>query len=176
MDWMKFKAKNLIFKNLDRQVICQELLSINLKQFFKPQQILTIEIAVKFEKPVLLHLNLGHICMALTLELETQFLEVLNTSQIYPITSKVCFVKGLANSIMTFVPNMIHICPNNLPLWQSVTKSQQTNDHMREVINHSTHTNLLNTIKFILTQTLEKLCKNKVHGKKTLTTYISETL
>ena len=45
-------------------------------------------------------------------------------------------------------------------------KLQQTNEHMREVINHSTHTHLLNTIKSILTQTLEKLCKKRVHGKK----------
>ena len=51
---------------------------------------------------------------------------------------------------------MNHICPDNLPLWQSVTKPQQTNKHMREVINHSTHTYLLNTIKSILRQTLEK--------------------
>ena len=43
-----------------------------------------------------------------------------------------------------------HICPKNLPLWQSMTKSQQTNEHMREVINHSTHTHLLNTVKSIL--------------------------
>ena len=88
------------------------------------------------------------------------------------------FVKGLANYIkyLYMFLTLNHICPNNLPLWQSVTKSQQTNDHMREVINHSTHTNLLNTIKFILTQTLEKLCKKRVYGKKTLTTYISETL
>ena len=76
------------------------------------------------------------------------------------------FVKGLANSTLTYVPNMIHICPNNLPLWQSVTKPQQTNEHVREVINHSTHTHLLNTIKSIITQTLEKLCKKRVHGKK----------
>ena len=68
--------------------------------------------------------------------------------------------------MMTYVPNMNHICPNNLPLWQSVTKPQQTNEHMREVINHSTHTHLLNTIKSILTQTLEKLCKKRVHGKE----------
>ena len=47
---------------------------------------------------------------------------------------------------MTYVPNMIHICPNNLPLWLSVTKPQQTNEYMREVINHSTHTHLLKTI------------------------------
>ena len=61
---------------------------------------------------------------------------------------------------------MIHIYPNNLPLGQPVTKPQQTNEHMREVINHSTHTHLLNTIKSVLTQTLEKLCKKRVHGKK----------
>ena len=71
---------------------------------------------------------------------------------------------------------MNYICPNNLPLWQSVTKPQQTNEYMREVINHSTHTHLLNTIKSILTQTFEKLCKKRVYGKKTLTTYIYETL
>ena len=72
--------------------------------------------------------------------------------------------------------NLNYICPNNLPLWQSVTKPQQTNENMREVINHSTHTHLLHTVKSILTQTLEKLCKKRVYGKKTLTTCISETL
>ena len=76
------------------------------------------------------------------------------------------FVKGLANSKLTYVPNMIHICPNNLPLWQSMTKPQQTNEDMKEVINHSTHTHLSNTTKSILTQTLEKLSKKRVHGKK----------
>ena len=69
-----------------------------------------------------------------------------------------------------------HICRNNLSLWKSVTKPQQTNDHMREVINHLTHTHLLNIIKSILTQTLKKFCKKRVYGKKTLTTSISETL
>ena len=58
---------------------------------------------------------------------------------------------------------MTHICLNNLPLWQSVIKPQQTNENMREVINHSTHIHLLNTIKSILTQTLEKLCKKRVY-------------
>ena len=24
--------------------------------------------------------------------------------------------------MLTYVPNMNHICPNNLPLWQSMTK------------------------------------------------------
>ena len=60
---------------------------------------------------------------------------------------------------------MNHMCPNNLPLWQSVTKPQQTNEHMREVINHSTHIHLLNILKSILTQTLEKLYKKRVYGK-----------
>ena len=69
-----------------------------------------------------------------------------------------------------------HICHNNLPLWQSVTKPQQTNEYMGEVINHSTHIHLLNIIKSILTQTLEKLYKKRVYGKKTLTICISETL
>ena len=54
---------------------------------------------------------------------------------------------------------------DTLPLWQSVIKPQLTNEHMREVINYSTHIHLLNTIKSILTQTLEKLCKKRVYGK-----------
>ena len=67
--------------------------------------------------------------------------------------------------MLTYVPNMNHICPNNLPLWQFMTKPQLTNEHMREVINDSTHTHSLNTIKSILAQTLEKLCKKRVYGK-----------
>ena len=47
-----------------------------------------------------------------------------------------------------FLP-LTHIYPNNLPIWQSVTKPQKTNEHMREVINHLTHIYLLNTIKFV---------------------------
>ena len=58
-----------------------------------------------------------------------------------------------------------HICPNNLSLWQSMIKPQQTNEHMREVINHLTHIHLLNTIKSILTQSLEKIYKKRVYGK-----------
>ena len=37
-----------------------------------------------------------------------------------------------------------------------MTKPQQSNEHKREVINHSTHIHLLNTIKSILTETLKK--------------------
>ena len=68
-----------------------------------------------------------------------------------------CFVKRLVNYTKYVL--------NNLLLWQSVTKPQQTNEHMREVINHLTHMHLLNIIKSILTQTLEKLRKKRVHGK-----------
>ena len=78
------------------------------------------------------------------------------------------FVKGLANYTKYVL--------NNLPLWQSVTKPQQTNEHIREVINYSTHIHLLNTIKSILIQTLEKLCKKRVYDKWTLTTCIFEIL
>ena len=55
-------------------------------------------------------------------------------------------------------------------------KPQQTIEHMREVINHSSHTHLFNTIKSILRQTFKKLSKKRVYCKKTLTTRISETL
>ena len=47
---------------------------------------------------------------------------------------------------------MKHICPNNILIFQSVTKPQQTNEHMREVINQLTHIHLLNTIKSILSR------------------------
>ena len=86
------------------------------------------------------------------------------------------FVKGLANFTLTYVPDMIHICPNNLPLWQSMTKPQQTNEHMRKVINHLTHIHLLNTIKSILTQTLKNFARREFMARKTLTTCISKTL
>ena len=43
-------------------------------------------------------------------------------------------------------------------------KTTQTNEHMREVINHSTHTHLSNIIKSILTQTPEKLRTKRFHG------------
>ena len=45
-------------------------------------------------------------------KLEHLFLEVLNSSQIYSITNKVRFVKGLAN-LHNYVSNNSHICPNS---------------------------------------------------------------
>ena len=94
MDWMKIITKKLTFLNLDSYLIYR------------------VAVEHRALNPALLHLILGHTCMALTPDLETMFLEALNTSQIYPISSKVRFVKGLANSILTYVPKMIHIRPN----------------------------------------------------------------
>ena len=45
--------------------------------------------------------------MSLILDLNNMFLEVLNPSQIYPITSKAHFVKGLAN-YTKYDPNNYH--------------------------------------------------------------------
>ena len=42
---------------------------------------------------------------------------------------------------------------------EQVKDALRQKDSAEQVINHSTHTHLLNTIRFILTQTLEKLCK-----------------
>ena len=42
---------------------------------------------------------------------------------------------------------------------EQVKDALRQKDSAKQVINHSTHTHLLNTIRFILTQTLEKLCK-----------------
>ena len=65
--------------------------------FHKARQITVcrgaIEQLLSFNEQHFFSLNLGQTCMSSTLDLETQFLEVLNTSQIYPNTSKVCFVK-----------------------------------------------------------------------------------
>ena len=47
---------------------------------------------------------------------------------------------------------------------EQVKDALRQKDSAEQVINHSTHTHLLNTIRFILTQTLEKLCKMRVHG------------
>ena len=50
--------------------------------------------------------------MALTLDLNYMFLEVLNPFLIYPITSKVHFVKGLANYIK-YVSNKYFLASHN---------------------------------------------------------------
>ena len=57
--------------------------------------------------------------MALTHELETLFLEVLNTSWIYPITSKVCFVKRLANYTKSYSVQTQQLLQEKEELWQN---------------------------------------------------------
>ena len=96
------QLEKLNFINLDRQPFIELAVEPRALAAFKHRQML----AVEFQNPALSHLILGQTCMALTLELETSFLEVLNTSQIYQITSKVRFVKELANSNLTYVSNI----------------------------------------------------------------------
>ena len=105
--------------------------------------------------------------MTSTIDLETLFLEVLKTPITTQLQVKCVLLKDWPITIKHDICSLHvnHICPNNLPLWQSMRKPQQTNEHMKEVINYSTNTHLLNTIKSILTQTLEKLCKKRVYGK-----------
>ena len=73
------------------------------------------------------------------------------------------FVKGLTNSkwhmFLIWSTYVLTISPFGNQ-WQNHNKQW----NIRKVINHSTHTHLLNTIKSTLTQTLEKLCKKRVHG------------
>ena len=74
-----------------------------------------------------------------------------------------CFVKGLTNSkwhmFLIWSTYVLTISPFGNQ-WQNHNKQW----NIRKVINHSTHTHLLNTIKSTLTQTLEKFCKKRVHG------------
>ena len=95
MDWMKNSPKKMSFINLNRY------LSVELLSSHWIQTTLSLDRCQlsSFNEQHFSHLILGQTCMVLTLELETLFLETLNTSQIYPNTSKVRFVKGLANYI-----------------------------------------------------------------------------
>ena len=94
-DWMKNKLENLSFINLDRYQ------SVELPSSHGIQIALSLDTCQlsRINELHFSHLIPGQTCMALTLELETLFLEALNTYQIYLNTSKVRFVKGLANYI-----------------------------------------------------------------------------
>ena len=74
--------------NLDRQLSVEKLSSYLSAG---------VELSVQFQRTTYFHLFLGPIFMVLILDLNNMFLEVLNTSQIYQNTSKVRFVKELAN-------------------------------------------------------------------------------
>ena len=96
MDQSKKKIENLFFINLDRYPICRAVVKPrgwNSSASSIDGQLLS------FNNRHFSDLNLGQTCMASTLDLETKFLEVLNTSQIYQNTSKVHFVKRLVNYI-----------------------------------------------------------------------------
>ena len=99
-DQSKNRTENLFFINLNRYLICRDAVEPR-GQNSSSSQIdsqLSSQL-LSFNDRHFSDLNLGQICMTSTLDLETKFLEVLNTSQIYPNTIKVHFVKGLANYI-----------------------------------------------------------------------------
>ena len=66
----------------------------------------------------------------LNTKLEHLFLKVLNIYQIYPIASKVCFVKILAN-LHNICLQQSHICPNNLYILGRKKKHTHTHAHDR---------------------------------------------
>ena len=90
------KSKILFFINLDRFLICQA----TVEPWGQNSSSSSIDGQLSsFNDRHFSNLNLGQTYMASTLDLETKFLEVLKTSQFYPNTSKVRFVKGLASYI-----------------------------------------------------------------------------
>ena len=110
----KIRSENLNSRNLDRYLNKQNMLSL-----IKPRQIAICRAVVE-----LFVRTCRAICPALVnsfsslvswynlhdfnTRLELLFFEVLNTSQIYPITSKVHFVKGLTklHKMLTYIPNI----------------------------------------------------------------------
>ena len=99
-DWSQNRTENLFFINLDRYPICRD--TVEPRGWNSSSSSIDGQLSSKllnFNDKHFSDLNLGQICMASTLDLETKFLEILNTSQIYPNTSKVHFFKGLANYI-----------------------------------------------------------------------------
>ena len=78
-NWIEISSEKLNFINLNRQPSIELAIEPRALAAFKHRQML----AVEFQNPALSHLILGQTCMALTLELETLFLEALNSSQIY---------------------------------------------------------------------------------------------
>ena len=107
MDQSQNKIESLFFINLDRclsvEVLSSSCQAAGLEQLLKLNRCQL----PSFNDRHFSDLNLGQICMVSTLDLETKFFEVLNTSQIYPNTSKVHFVKGFSQlyKIVTYVPN-----------------------------------------------------------------------
>ena len=99
-DQSQNRCEILFFINLDRYPICRAAVESR-GQNNSSSSIDSQLLGQLSSSNELAHfnLNLGQTCTALTLDLETKFLEVLNTSQIYPNTSKVHFVNGLTDYI-----------------------------------------------------------------------------
>ena len=92
-NWSKNRSKIMFFINLDRYPICRA--AVEPRCWNNSLSSIDGQLS-SFNDRHFSNLNLGQTCMVSTLDLETKFLEVLNTSQIYPNTSKIHFVKRLA--------------------------------------------------------------------------------
>ena len=96
IDQSQNRTENLFFLNLNRYLICRA--AVEPRGWNSSSSSIDGQLS-SFNELALFSLNLGQTCMTLILDLKIRFLEVLNTSQIYPNTSKMRFVKGLANYI-----------------------------------------------------------------------------
>ena len=90
------RCEILFFINLDKYPICRA--AVESQDWNSSSSSIDGQL-LRFNELALFSLNLGQTCMVSTLDLEIKFLEILNTSQIYPNTSKVYFVKRLAKYI-----------------------------------------------------------------------------
>ena len=99
-DQSQNRIENLFFINLDRYPICQVAVEPRgWNSFLSSIDNQLLSQLSSFNDMHFFSLFLGQTRMTLTLDLEIQFLEVLNIFQIYPNTSKVRFVKELDNYI-----------------------------------------------------------------------------
>ena len=93
-DQSQNRTRILFFIKLDRY-LSVEMLSSSYRAPGLEQLLSLIDSQLlRFNEQHFFSLNLGQTSTSSTLDLETQFLEVLNISQIYQNTSKVRFVKG----------------------------------------------------------------------------------
>ena len=101
----KIRFENSDFVILDRyiyQAAIETSIDSIVKKLSRPRQVVSVE-QLSGTYPVLMNNHSSLVSwkdlLGFNTKLELLFFEVLNTSQIYPITSKMCFVKILTNSI-----------------------------------------------------------------------------
>ena len=92
-DQSQNRTRILFFIKLDRYLSVEQLSSHGWNSFLSSMDSQLSSQLLNFNEQHFFNLSLGQTCMSSILDLETQFLEVLKTSQIYPNTSKVRFVK-----------------------------------------------------------------------------------